>query len=93
MKSYIKTKEFENGWAGQEVYLKKDGSIIGLHATGHLDGKKFVRLEAWANSYSCVKGKLKFSGSIYRIFGPLEDEVKELITCGWTILKRVSLEK
>lgn len=60
----------------KDIYLKKDKDVIGLHTYGDATETGFMQYEAWANLYD---EEFKFLGSIYRIFGPIEDEAKHLI--------------
>lgn len=68
--------DYEN----KSVFLKKDDDIIGIHAIGDSTEFGWQQLEAWCNAYS---NDWKFLATIYRIFGPVEDEVAELKKSGW----------
>lgn len=64
----------------KDIYLKKGDDVVGLHTFGDNTECGFMQMEAWANAYDL---KFKFLGSIYRIFGPIEDEAAEMKKDGW----------
>lgn len=77
----------ENGsddfYESKSIYLKKDQDILGLHATGYTDEHgQFQNMEAWANHYH-YNEQFKYLGSVYRIFGPIEEEAAGLKADGW----------
>lgn len=74
----------------KDVYLKKDEDVIGLHAVGDKTETGFHQYEAWANLYD---PSFKFLGSIYRIFGPIEEEADNLKKDGWVEIPAPSKEK
>lgn len=78
-----------------DIYLTKDGQIIGLHAIGeanskwivkHLDGTEeqkfgFNEMERWGNEYN---NDLKMIGrGSFRVHQSIEDVAQELIQDGW----------
>lgn len=90
---------FETIYDSKDIYLTKDGQIIGLHAIGHnepyefklvhLDGTEeliktdFMEIEKWGNQYNS-NGQMIGRGS-FRIFAlTLEHAAKEFEEDGWT---------
>jgi len=73
--------DYEN----KNIYLKKDGDILGLHAYGDSTETGWQQIEGWCNAYS---NDFKFLGSIYRISRPIEDEAQELMEDGWISIER-----
>lgn len=69
-------EESDNPYSSKDIYLKKDGDIIGLHATMFVD----QQMEAWANHYTLV---YKYIGSVFRIFQSIEQEAAEMKLDGW----------
>lgn len=83
-----------------DIYLQKDGRIIGLHAIGEsdakykvvdLDGsetmkKGFLAFEQWGNEYD-QDYKMIGRGS-FRVFGDIEEEAKEFEADGWVRFER-----
>lgn len=67
-------------YESKSIYLKKDDDIIGLHATMAPTEDGLIQMEGWCNAYS---NDFKYIGSIYRIFGPIEEEAAELKKDGW----------
>ena len=72
--------ELNDGWAAKDIYLKKGEDVLGLHMTGMFTDKGIIPMEAWANAYNST---FKYLGSIYRIFGPIEEEAEALKEDGW----------
>ena len=87
--------EYFVGMWCKDIYLKKDGEIVGLHAIGEkdaewtlvaLDGtetrvKGFQQHEQWGNEYD-ENHKMLGRGS-FRIFGDIEEAAKEMEADGW----------
>lgn len=86
---------YGEGLSSKDIYLKKDGEIIGLHAYGekdsewtvqNLDGtretvKGFNQYEQWGNYYD-ENHKMVGRGS-FRIFGDIEEVAEDLEKDGW----------
>jgi hypothetical protein len=86
----------------KDIYLKKNGEIIGFHAVGHkgphtytvvhLDGTEesktsdFMALETWGNEYS-DEFQMLGRGS-FRVFVDIEDAAKEMESDGWVRFER-----
>lgn len=86
----------------KDIYLKKNGEIVGLHSVGHkgpydyvsvhLDGTEevkhsdFMAIESWGNEYDNEYNMLG-RGS-FRVFGDIEDAAKEMEADGWTRFER-----
>lgn len=70
-------------YVGKDIYLQKGDTIVGLHTYGDEFEGKFQQMEAHANAYSL---DYKFQGSIYRIFGPIEEEAAALKEDGWIVV-------
>lgn len=71
------------GMVGKDIYLKKDDTIIGLHAIGDVDPNDgtFYQMEIWGNEYDNEHNMLG-RGS-FRVFQPLEDAAKEFEADGF----------
>lgn len=70
----------------KDIYLKKGEDVLGLHTYGDETAELgFQQMEAWCNAYD---EKFKFLGSIYRIFGPIEEEAAELKKDGWEEIQK-----
>lgn len=70
----------------KDIYLKKGDDVLGLHTYGdQTEHHGFQQMEAWCNAYDA---DFKFLGSIYRIFGPIEEEAAELKKDGWVEIKK-----
>lgn len=93
----------DNDLIGWDIYLKKDGEIIGLHAVGypgpyeytltHLDGtieektSHIMTMEQWGNEYDSEYNMLG-RGS-FRVFSlDIEEAAKELEADGWVRFER-----
>lgn len=76
----------------KDIYLEKNGEIIGLHTYGHKSGvgtfMTFMQYEAWANLYEKKNDERTFVASIYRIFGPIEEEAEALKAEGWVVVEQ-----
>lgn len=84
-----------DGAVSREIYLRKDGQLIGLHAIGYddcvwtevdLDGteiecKGFMAMETWGNEYDEL-GNMLGRGS-FRIFQTIESLALSMETDGW----------
>jgi hypothetical protein len=87
--------EYYVGMWCKDIYLKKDGEIIGLHAIGEKDAewtqvgidgtrtqiKGFMQHEQWGNNYD-ENHKMLGRGS-FRIFEDIEKFAEELEKDGW----------
>jgi hypothetical protein len=76
-----------NEYQAKDAYMQKKGDkgFIGLHAIGETDENGvFHNMEAWANAYDENR---KFVGSIFRIFGPLEEVVQDLELDGFEVVE------
>lgn len=71
------------GYEGKSIYLKKDGDVLGLHAEGFMTDQGFQQIEAWCNAYTA---QYKFMGSVFRLFGPIEQEAEEMKKEGWVVI-------
>lgn len=69
------------GMVGKNVYLKKDGAIVGIHAVGDEFEGQFQQFEIWGNEYDDEHNMLG-RGS-FRVFDTLENEVKNWEADGW----------
>jgi hypothetical protein len=81
----------------KNIYLTKDGRIVGLHAVGYsvsytydiieLDGSRstittdFMALEKWGNEYD-DKHNMLGRGS-FRVHQDIEEEAKDFESDGW----------
>lgn len=70
-------------YISKDIYLRKGDQLIGLHTYGDEFEGKFQQMEAWANSYTL---DYKFEGSIFRIFGPIEEEKTAFLEEGWMVV-------
>jgi hypothetical protein len=84
--------------ASKDIYLKKDGQIIGLHALGYnepyecevieLDGSRhiehldFMALEKWGNAYD-ANLKMLPPGSFHVFDLSIEHTAREMEQDGW----------
>lgn len=87
-----------DGLDAQDIYLKKDGRIIGLHAIGHktpyecelveIDGTSkmikmdFMALQKWGNEYS-DEMKVLPPGSFHVNDLTISDTAQEMEQDGW----------
>jgi hypothetical protein len=88
----------------KDIYLKKDGEIIGLHSVGYkkqntytqvnLDGTKelktldFMALESWGNEYDSEYNILG-RGSFRVHTYDIEEAAKEMENDGWVRFERI----
>lgn len=70
----------DQDFEGKSIYLKKHDDIVGVHCTGFSTDQGFEQMEAWVNAYD---KEYLFLGSIYRVFGPIEQEAEALKQDGW----------
>lgn len=84
-----------DGVVSREIYLRKDGQLIGLHAWGYDDSiwteedvngvrtecKGFMAMETWGNEYD-ESGNMLGRGS-FRVFQTIESLAQEMETEGW----------
>lgn len=69
----------DDPYTGKDIYLKRGDEILGLHATMFDD----QQMEAFCNAYDV---EYKWLGSIFRIFGPIEETAQELKDQGFVVV-------
>lgn len=69
------------GMVSRDVYLTKDGEIVGIHAIGDEHEGQFYQMEIWGNVYN-EDHEMQGRGS-FRVFDTLENEVKNWEADGW----------
>ena len=73
------------GMVSRDVYLTKDGQIVGIHAIGYPENEDgtggLMQMEIWGNEYD-EDHKMLGRGS-FRVFDDLENEVKNWEADGW----------
>lgn len=71
----------EPPWETKNIYLKRDGNIIGLHEAGQTILGEFVSYESWGNEYDNEHNMLG-RGS-FRVHGLIEPVALEMEADGW----------
>lgn len=84
VREIIELLESDGEYVSKDIFLEREGELVGLHEIGLNDGPNWLRMESWANAYTLQFG---FIASIFRIWGPIETTAEEMQAEGW---KRVS---